>query len=145
MLLEVGPWKARQKEADFHKELSAGLIFCYLFLCLKPFLSTTSLPWQWLNLSNNWFPHLETENIPTKSGELNEMMDIRGQYMPPAQQSQKMVLKTRLMCWAGTALAALHTVAQTNDNSYTTVFSPGLRVSTCPSSLFSKHQPERAC
>lgn len=47
-------------------------------------------------------------------------MDMRGHHVP---STQKTVLKTRLMCWAGTALAALHTAVQTNNNSYTTITS----------------------
>lgn len=67
MLLEVGPWKARQKEANSHKEQSAGLFL--LLLCPKLFVSNLptmarSILGQWLDFSNNWFPHLETENIP---------------------------------------------------------------------------------
>ena len=52
VLTETGPtlcslkWAPGKPKSNSHKELSAGLSFCHLLLCLKLFPLTSSLPWQ---------------------------------------------------------------------------------------------------
>lgn len=109
-LSKGGLWKARQSGLPQGAE-SIFLNFCYLCLHLQRFLPTTlsrreEICWgwgQWLGLTQNWFPCVDTGHIPTHSGALDKLMELRGTVCAPHTTGpQEMVLQTRLLCAAET-------------------------------------------
>ena len=58
LLLEVGPWKSRPKEADFHQELGAQ-VSVFVTSLPEAVLSTAPLPRQGTNPLGQWL-HLTT-------------------------------------------------------------------------------------